>query len=119
MVELMVEVERSGSTALVRLMGDLDKTTVPQLQRPVRALIADGCTSLVIDTTELAFCDSSGLWLLLETQQQIRQQGGAMRLEGVHGVLRRILEITGLSAAFPTDGAVPHNLRGTQLPPPV
>ncbi|GAA4054484.1 STAS domain-containing protein [Nonomuraea soli] len=119
MVELVVEVERSGSAALVRIMGDLDKTTVPQLQRPLRDLITDGCTSLVIDTTELAFCDSSGLWLLLQTQQQIRQQGGAMRLDGVHGVLRRILEITGLSAAFPAEEAVPHNLRSRRLPPPV
>ncbi|WP_158088721.1 STAS domain-containing protein [Thermoactinospora rubra] len=103
MAGLAVEVERAGSTAVVRLDGDLDKLSSPLLRERLTELIGDGCDIVVIDAGELGFCDSSGLWVLLEAQRALGRQGGSLRLAHVHGVLRRVLDVTGLSAAFPPD----------------
>ncbi|MEU7893808.1 STAS domain-containing protein [Nonomuraea sp. NPDC049152] len=101
MAELNVEVERSSGAAVVRLEGDLDKLTASILDERLSQLLAEGVLTFVVDASALAFCDSSGLWVLIEHLRHVRERGGSLRLTGVHGVLRRVLEVTGLNAAFP------------------
>ncbi|MFD1934824.1 STAS domain-containing protein [Nonomuraea mangrovi] len=101
MAELNVEVERSPGAAVVRLEGDLDKLTASVLDERLSHLLAEGVHTFVVDASGLEFCDSSGLWVLIEHLRHVRERGGSLRLTGVHGVLRRVLDITGLNSAFP------------------
>ncbi|MFI6324651.1 STAS domain-containing protein [Nonomuraea sp. NPDC050556] len=102
MAELSVEIERSeASCVLVRLVGELDKLSAPQLSRRFDELVAEGYDTVVVDAERLTFCDSSGLWALIQLQRNLRARGGMFRLIQVQGVLRRVLDVTGLSAAFP------------------
>ncbi|MEU6713825.1 STAS domain-containing protein [Nonomuraea sp. NPDC046802] len=100
MADLNVEVERGQESTLVRLEGDLDKLTAPLLKEPLVRLFTEGRVQIVIDTTKLEFCDSSGLWVLVQHQRRVAAHAGALRLVGVHGVLQRVLDVTGLKAAF-------------------
>ncbi|GAA2410123.1 STAS domain-containing protein [Nonomuraea africana] len=100
MADLTVVVERSAGAAIVRLRGDLDKLSAPVLRDQLVLLHDERVHTIVVDATELAFCDSSGLWVLIEHQRLVREHGGDLRLTGVHGVLRRVLDVTGLSAVF-------------------
>ncbi|GAB3135277.1 STAS domain-containing protein [Microbispora hainanensis] len=61
----------------------------------------EGAVRLVVDASELTFCDSMGLRLLLETHDHAVEAGGFLKLAGVRGVFLRILTVTGLHAAFP------------------
>ncbi|MFD1936594.1 MULTISPECIES: STAS domain-containing protein [Nonomuraea] len=88
------------------LTGDLDVISSPRLPSAVEAALLSGCRLLIVDTAELAFCDASGLRALLQAQRRVVDAGGSMRLAHVHGVLRRILEITDLAVVFPT--TLPH-----------
>jgi anti-sigma B factor antagonist len=103
--DLIIAVERDGDTVVVRVKGDLDKVSAAELRRHLDGLSAEGHGTVVIDVRLLDFCDSSGLWLLIEHQRLVAGRGGVLRLEGVHGVLRRILDVTGLSAVFPVGHA--------------
>lgn len=98
--DLNVEVARADSGTIVRLVGDLDKLTAPLLKERLLKLFADGRVEIVVDATRLEFCDSSGLWVLVEHQRRVAAQAGCLRLVGVHGVLQRVLDVTGLKAAF-------------------
>ncbi|MFG1708455.1 STAS domain-containing protein [Nonomuraea sp. M3C6] len=98
--DLNVEVERVDMGALVRLGGDLDKLTAPLLRESLVKLFAEGRVQVVVDAGELEFCDSSGLWVLVEHQRRVAAHAGSLRLVGVQGVLQRVLEVTGLKAAF-------------------
>ncbi|WP_195901455.1 STAS domain-containing protein [Nonomuraea cypriaca] len=100
MADLSVEVEHGDMGALVRLDGDLDKLTAPLLKERLVKLLAEGRVEVVVDATRLEFCDSSGLWALVEHQRRVSAHAGSLRLVGVHGVLRRVLDVTGLKAAF-------------------
>ncbi|MCK2214417.1 STAS domain-containing protein [Actinomadura sp. ATCC 31491] len=100
MADLDVEVERGGSRALVRVIGDLDKLTAPLLKESLTELFAEGRMDVVVDASLLDFCDSSGLWALVEHQRRVAAHAGSLSLVGVHGVLQRVLEVTGLKAAF-------------------
>ncbi|UBU18742.1 STAS domain-containing protein [Nonomuraea gerenzanensis] len=106
--DLNVEVQRGGCDARVRLTGDLDKLTAPLLKDALVQLFTEGRVEIVIDAGKLDFCDSSGLWVLVEHQRRVSAHAGSLGLVGVHGVLQRVLDVTGLKAAF--DRVVPAEL---------
>ncbi|WP_336212540.1 STAS domain-containing protein [Nonomuraea sp. LPB2021202275-12-8] len=108
-VDLSVEVERAeGAAAVVRVDGELDKVTAPAFRECLTALSAEGRLDVVIDASRLTFCDSSGLWVLVAHRRDVGALGGSLRLTGVHGVFRRVLDVTGLKAAF--DSVLPVQL---------
>ncbi|WP_169983358.1 MULTISPECIES: STAS domain-containing protein [unclassified Microbispora] len=98
---LGVTVSHEATHALVTLTGELDVISGERLRTVFGKLSDEGNTRLVVDASELTFCDSMGLRLLLEAHDRAVEAGGFMKLAGVRGVFRRILTVTGLHAAFP------------------
>lgn len=108
---LDLSVRRHEDASVIALAGELDKLSSPRLRDVMVTQLDDGACHLVLDVTGLRFCDSTGLWTMLELQRRAGAAGGCLRLAGVHGVLKRILTITGLSGAFSLDPDVPTSLR--------
>ncbi|MFC5828656.1 STAS domain-containing protein [Nonomuraea insulae] len=102
MTELSIDVQRLPGCHVVHLEGEVDRTTQqPLAQTFSRLLQADPPPKIVVDVTDLAFCDSGGLWTLIGSQRRAEERGGALRLIGVHGALARLLTITQLVHLFP------------------
>lgn len=62
---------------------------------------------LHLDVRRLQFCDSVGLSALIGAQRRADRAGGRMIVHGVHGMLERILRMTGAGVLFTivADGA--------------
>ncbi|MFF4190210.1 STAS domain-containing protein [Nonomuraea sp. NPDC001831] len=103
MTELAINVQRLPGCHVVHLDGELDRLTRMPLARTLAELLEAERPKIVIDVTDLTFCDSCGLWALIVGQRQAEQRGGTVRLVGVHGPLARLLDITRLSRLFPSD----------------
>lgn len=99
--ELHVSVAGAEPEYVVRLLGELDMSTAPQLQQELLRLASDGARLVTVDLSELAFVDSTGLSVLITGLKQLRQQGGEMALRSPSPGTRRVLEITGLTEVFP------------------
>jgi anti-sigma B factor antagonist len=56
-----LDTETEGSSALVRIRGDLDLQVVDQLTDALSAIESDNPELLVIDLSRLSFLDSSGM----------------------------------------------------------
>ncbi|MFI6512217.1 STAS domain-containing protein [Streptosporangium sp. NPDC050855] len=97
--------------SVVTLTGDLDKSSAPRLEERLAEFIGRGHVYLVIDTTDLEFCDSTGIWVLLTSLRRAYERKGWLRLVGVHGFLGRLLELTRLRDAFPIDSTLEESLR--------
>ncbi len=110
MTRLSVTVNDHPRFSVVSLNGDLDKISAPRLEEALQEPLTRSHARLIIDTTELGFCDSTGIWTLLATLRRAYEQNGWLRLAGVHGVLARLLELTGLAEAFPIDRDVDESL---------
>ncbi|HET9382949.1 MAG TPA: STAS domain-containing protein [Streptomyces sp.] len=69
-----------GEWAVLRVSGELDLVTSPVLRQGVHDAVADGRHSLVLDLSEVWFCDSSGVGVLVATRRLLRSCRGSLRL---------------------------------------
>jgi anti-anti-sigma factor len=111
MNRLSVTVKDHPRFSVVSLVGDLDKLSVPHLEEEFTQLLERGRVCFIIDATDLDFCDSTGIWVLLATLRRAYERNGWLRLVGVHGFLYRLLELTKLREAFPIDSDLGQSLR--------
>lgn len=88
----------------VRLSGELDLATVPALNSQIDQLFADGVDHLLIDLTELTFCDSTGLAAFVRGDNQVAARGGWLRVTGASGRVERVLRISGLAELLGYEG---------------
>ncbi|WP_189856452.1 STAS domain-containing protein [Streptomyces poonensis] len=66
--------------AVLHVSGEMDLVTSPVLRRRVHDAVADGRRDLVLDLSEVVFCDSSGVGVLIATRRLIRSCQGRLRL---------------------------------------
>lgn len=90
-------VERDGDGACLRLAGELDLSTAPELTAAIDKLIAAGETRVLLDLTDLTFCDSTGMAVFVRGDNRAAADGGWLRLTGANGRVERVLQVTGLA----------------------
>lgn len=86
--------------AHLRVTGELDVHTAPALGQAVADAFEGGATSLEIDAGGLAFCDSSGIQVLVQARERALAQGGAVKLTNAKGPVEKVLSVTGLLDLF-------------------
>ncbi|NUR88144.1 MAG: STAS domain-containing protein [Nonomuraea sp.] len=106
MTELSIDVQRLPGCHVVHLDGTLDRATRAPLARTFARLLRAGRPTIVVDVTDLASCDSCGLWALITGRRQAERRGVAMRLVGVHGPLARLLSAAEPALRFPRHAAL-------------
>ncbi|MCT2593651.1 STAS domain-containing protein [Streptomyces sp. N2-109] len=97
---LTVGVGHQGVSVVVTPAGELDHHTADILREPLEQGIEDGYNRLVVDCSQLEFCDSTGLNVLLGARLKAEAAGGGVHLVGMLPVVARVFEITGAEAVF-------------------
>jgi len=92
---LSVATDRSGGVAVVTVTGDLDLATGPRLDEEIRAAVKDA-TEVVVDLSEVRFLDSAGIASLVRGRKAAEARGVAYRVDGAAGMVRQVLELTGI-----------------------
>lgn len=101
---LQITSESTGDTARIRLDGELDIHTAPGLAGVIDRAIDEAATTVVVDASQLRFCDSSGIQVLVQARERLVAGGGTLRVEGVHGSVEKVLAVTGLLNLFHDEG---------------
>jgi anti-anti-sigma factor len=96
-VAFYVTGDEQGEWTVLRVSGELDLVTSPVLRQRVHDVVADGRHSLVLDLSEVFFCDSSGVGVLIAARRLIRSCQGNLRLilpaQGADGGTSRSSEL--------------------------
>jgi anti-sigma B factor antagonist len=105
-----MEVRVSGQTAgkmpyVVEVCGDLDIATVGDLEEPVIEAIRDGRRPVILDLSECAFIDSSGIRLLLRAHHGLQDNdgdgGGALLAVIARDHVAGMLRLTAVDKVIP------------------
>ena len=103
------EIHRNGaSTTILLKERKLDSSVTPELKGEFLLLCKPKVESLVIDMTDVEFCDSSGLSALLIAERKMREHGGKVRLINVGKKVASLLKISMLERVFDIQEVVPH-----------
>ena len=98
-MELSIDVEREGDDAVVRLAGELDISTSPDLQDALAELTGSP-RRVTVDLAALEFMDSTGLAALLGAHKRLTEHGGTLELRSPSKMVIGLVQITGLDDVF-------------------
>ncbi|MBG0831988.1 STAS domain-containing protein [Planomonospora sp. ID67723] len=103
---------------IVRAAGELDLATAPLLRAELERVWAlPELPVLIMDLSELRFCDSTGLSALIAALKRSRARGTRLMLAGLTGAPARVLTITGLAKALELHPDITAALRAATRPP--
>jgi len=105
-------VRRAGGVVVVALSGDCDLSRTATLHTQLLDVLRARPTGIVIDLSEVTFCDLACLRTMANLGRRSTAVGTWMRMAGPSPIVRRLLEITGLCASLPCYPDVEAALRG-------
>lgn len=91
---LKVTIERSGSTRLLRIAGELDMATAGQVQAALDRLDLDAATLVILDLRELDFLDVAGLKTILRADHCCRSHQARLTVIKPRGFAGRLFTLT-------------------------
>lgn len=97
---MQLTTEKNGNEMTVRLSGELNAMTAPELSDLLDNELTDDIQDLTLDYAECDYVSSAGLRVLLATFKKMKAAGGSMKLANVGANFRDVLENTGLDAVF-------------------
>jgi anti-sigma B factor antagonist len=92
--------DHQSDVSVLHLRGELDSDTACQLQENLAYLLERPVPRIVVDVTELKFCDSVGLSSFVTSKQVIDARGGWLSFAGANPFLIQLMETVGLSRYF-------------------
>jgi anti-sigma B factor antagonist len=106
-MDFKLDVASQGDIAIVRVYGDVDIYTAPELDACLKQIISDGITNLAVDLEGCSYFDSEGIKTLVRA---LKSAGEAARFSvcGAKGSVLRVFEVSGLSSLFRILPSVDH-----------
>lgn len=98
--QLVVDVSTEGELSHVTVSGELDVHTAPVLMGGIQKAFEAGASSIEVDVSQLRFCDSSGIQVLVQAREQALTLGGGVTVTGATGPVEKVLTVTGLLELF-------------------
>ncbi len=92
--------EKNGKLILSLYEKRLDAKLAPDLKGEFLIICTSAIKELIIDLSEVQFCDSSGLSSLLFAERQMRENGGVVKLVGLTDNVASLIKISQLDRVF-------------------
>ncbi|MGN6606625.1 MAG: STAS domain-containing protein [Jatrophihabitans sp.] len=102
---------RGDDPVVVAMAGELDSSD-PTWAEPLDDALAAGELRLVVDLLDVSFIDSSVVQALVSAHRTVGQDGW-VRVVYTHHLIKRVIEICGLSEIFPQYTTVDAALRSS------
>jgi len=100
MNELSVETRTLEDVTLVYPKGFINAHTVRIFETELQRSLQEGRFKLVVNCAELAYIASAGLGAMMGTIEEIRGNGGDLRLTDLNETVQNIFEILGFNHLF-------------------
>ena len=94
-----LQLEKKSNYTLIRpKVEKLDSNVAPHLKSELVILNSSGVKNIIIDLTEVRYCDSSGLSAILVANRLCRNSKGSFVLTGVQEAVKKLITISQLDS---------------------
>ncbi len=99
-VDLDINVTREAGVPIIKLEGEVDIYTCPQLKETIIRLIDEGNYHIIIDMQNVPYIDSAGLGVLVGARRRVGEHDGSIAMVNPNPSVHKVLEITRLTKIF-------------------
>jgi anti-anti-sigma factor len=100
-----VRIEERGDLVIAHVSGELDLASSPTAGEAIGGAVTRETRALVVDCSELAFIDSSGVAMLFKLSRRLGSRRQQLRVVAPSGAaVARVLELVDFPRAAPVDG---------------
>jgi anti-anti-sigma factor len=96
-----IKLRRADTIYVIDVVGEMDLYSAFKLKDVVRKMIEKKIRHYVINLDQVPYIDSSGIGALLQVFADIKKNGLRLRITGVKGSVRKVIELTKLAQYFP------------------
>ena len=96
-----IKLRRSGTIYVLDVTGEMDLYNAYKLKEIVTAMIGRQIREYIINLENVQYMDSSGIGALLYVHSELKKKGLPLRITGVTGSVRKVIELTKLMEYFP------------------
>jgi anti-sigma B factor antagonist len=89
-----------NGTAMVSVIGELDRATVPAFDRTLLAVTEAGTGEVIVDLTGCSFLDSRGLRALVAARERLERSDRSLALVLSNPIVMRVFQLTGFDEWF-------------------
>jgi anti-sigma B factor antagonist len=102
MSELTVETRDVGDVVLVYPRGFINAHTVRQFEGAIQTALSSKRFKIVVNCSGLSYIASAGLGAIMGAIEEIRSNGGDLRLASLNETVQNIFEILGFNHLYRT-----------------
>lgn len=107
---MQITKELKNNVTIVRASGDIDLSNSSLLRKEFAKLLKENKSNILVDLSDVAYMDSSGLATLVEAMQNVKKTNGTFKLCGIKNNVKNIFEIARLNEIFPIHNDIPSAL---------
>lgn len=86
--------------AIISLEGAVDAHTAPQFESAVQAAIDEQKNRIIVDCEKLTYISSAGLGVFMSFIEEVRDEGGDIKICGLTEKAKQPFEILGFDSLF-------------------
>ena len=98
--KMRVSVESRNSTRIVKIDGDIDSISSPELESTLSSLRIDDAILYIIDMSLVGYISSMGLRVFLSHLKKTRTSGSRMVLAGANELVLEVFRMSGFTNFF-------------------
>ncbi len=91
---------RTGQTVTLKIAGELDALTVPEIRAEIDQIAAEGGEKVIVDLSGLRLVDSSGVGAIVSLFKRVRAEGRQFEVTGIQGQPMQIFQVLRLDQVF-------------------
>lgn len=95
-----VNTDYEDNLSIIRLEGAVDAHTAPQFEAAVQGAIDAGHNRIIVDCEKMSYISSAGLGVFMCFIEEIRDEGGDIKICGLTPKVKQPFEILGFESLF-------------------
>ncbi len=110
---MKVIMETIDKSLIIHLFGELDHHYAQEIRDKIDAKIwSSDVDTLILELSNVAFMDSSGIGVLMGRYKLMQAQGGRIVIAGISKSIEKLWEVSGLGKIIPRYGDIAQALGG-------
>jgi len=102
-----IEQSEQSGIQILSLDGYLDAHTAPQFEAVIQKHLEAGRVRIIVDCGKLTYISSAGLGVFMSFIEEIREQGGDIKLASISPKVYQVFEVLGFPELFQIEPDIP------------